>query len=48
MVWDRVTCCPASLSGVLIGCTKFRAQAAKAILTRIYDADMQKSDNSEG
>jgi hypothetical protein len=46
MVWDHVTCCPARLSGVLVGCTEFQAQAAKAILTRIYDANMQKTEKS--
>lgn len=46
MVWDHDAGCPARLSGILIGCTEFRAQAAKAILTRIYNANMHKTGKS--
>jgi hypothetical protein len=37
-VWDRKAGAPASLGGRdLLGCTSQRANAAEAVLTRIYD-----------
>ncbi|QKC81550.1 hypothetical protein EB232_07720 [Mesorhizobium sp. NZP2077] len=40
-VWDRVADRPARLGGGdLLGCTAQRAEAAKHVLTRIYDGEL--------
>lgn len=45
MVFDTVTCMPASIGGlILIGCEYRKAEAACLILERIHDAGLQNEN----